>query len=77
MKQRVPSRLERKENAVKNILLCSSTTTYPLTTDNLDLIFKDKIHELAQINIEINIYDLDEIFKIIKGIVLSKFLPYS
>jgi hypothetical protein len=60
MKQRVPSRLERKENAVKNILLCSSTTTYPLTTENLDLIFKDKIHELAQINIEINIYDLDE-----------------
>ena len=37
-----------------------STTTYPLTTENLDLIFKDKIHELAHIhNIEINIYDLD------------------
>lgn len=54
-------RLERKENAVRehiNYLL--STTTYPLTTENLDLIFKDKIHELAHIhNIEINIYDLD------------------
>ena len=54
-------RLERKENAVRehiNYLL--STTTYPLTTENLDLIFKDKIHELAHIhNIEINIYDLN------------------
>jgi hypothetical protein len=35
---------------------------YPLTTDNLDLIFKDKIHELAQIHNMKNIYDLDEIF---------------
>ena len=54
-------RLERKENAVKeHINYVLSTTTYPLTTENLDLIFKDKIHELSQIhNIEINIYDLD------------------
>ena len=54
-------RLERKENAVKeHINYVLSTTTYPLNTENLDLIFKDKIHELAQIhNIEINIYDLD------------------
>ncbi|WP_371739258.1 PAS domain-containing sensor histidine kinase [Flavobacterium sp. 14A] len=54
-------RLERKENAVKeHINYVLSTTTYPLTTDNLDLIFKDKIHELAHIhNIEINIYSLD------------------
>lgn len=54
-------RLERKENAVKeHINYVLSTTTYPLTTENLDLIFKDKIHELAQIhNIEINIYDLE------------------
>lgn len=54
-------RLERKENAVKeHINYVLSTTTYPLTTENLDLIFKDKIHELAQIhNIEINIYGLD------------------
>ncbi|WP_245891659.1 ATP-binding protein [Flavobacterium faecale] len=54
-------RLERKENAVRehiNYLL--ATTTYPLTTDNLELIFKDKIHELAHIhNIEINIYSLN------------------
>lgn len=54
-------RLERKENAVKeHINYVLSTTTYPLTTENLDLIFKDKIHELAHIhNIEINIYSLD------------------
>jgi hypothetical protein len=35
-----------KENAVKNINY-SFYITYPLTTENLDLIFKDKIHELA------------------------------
>lgn len=54
-------RLGRKENAVKeHINYILSTTTYPLNTENLDLIFKDKIHELAHIhNIEINIYDLD------------------
>jgi signal transduction histidine kinase len=54
-------RLERNENAVKqHINYVLSTTTYPLTTQNLGLIFKDKIHELAQIhNIEINIYSLD------------------
>ncbi len=54
-------RLERNENAVKqHINYVLSTTTYPLTTENLGLIFKDKIHELAQIhNIEINIYSLD------------------
>lgn len=54
-------RLERKENAVKeHINYVLSTTTYPLKTQNLDLIFKDKIHELAQIHkIEINIYSLD------------------
>jgi nitrogen fixation/metabolism regulation signal transduction histidine kinase len=34
-----------------------SNTSYPLTTQNLPLIFIDKIHELAQIHaIEINIY---------------------
>ncbi|WP_310377392.1 ATP-binding protein [Flavobacterium sp.] len=59
-------RLERKESAIKehmNYVL--STTTYPLTTKNLDLIFKDKIHELARIhNMEINIYSLDGSFLI-------------
>ena len=54
-------RLERKETAIKeHINYVLSTTTYPLTPKNLDLIFKDKIHELSQIhNIEINVYSLD------------------
>ena len=54
-------RLERKEDAIKeHINYVLSTTTYPLTTENLGLIFKDKIHELAQIHsIEINIYSLN------------------
>lgn len=54
-------RLERKENAIKeHINYVLSTTTYPLTKENLPLIFKDKIHELSDIhNLEINIYSLD------------------
>lgn len=54
-------RLERKETAIKeHINYVLSTTTYPLTTKNLPFIFKDKIHELAQIhNLEINIYSLN------------------
>jgi two-component system nitrogen regulation sensor histidine kinase NtrY len=54
-------RLERKESAIKeHINYVLLNTTYPLITNNLDLIFKDKIHELAQIhNLEINIYGLD------------------
>ena len=53
-------RLERKENAIKeHINYILSTTTYPLTADNLRLIFKDKIHELADIHsLQINIYSL-------------------
>lgn len=54
-------RLERKETAIKeHINYVLSTTTYPLTSNNLRFIFKDKIHELAQIhNLEINIYNLN------------------
>lgn len=54
-------RLERKETAIKeHIQYVLSTTTYPLNSKNLGLIFKDKIHELAQIHgLEINIYSLD------------------
>jgi len=54
-------RLERKESAIKeHINYVLSNTTYPLTTRNLALIFKDKIHELAQIHgLEINIYGLN------------------
>jgi two-component system nitrogen regulation sensor histidine kinase NtrY len=56
-------RLERKEVAIKeHINYVLANTTYPLTTNNLDVIFKDRIHELAQIhNLEINIYGLDGI----------------
>ncbi len=54
-------RLARKEAAVqghiKNILY---TTTYPLSKENIPLIFKDRIYELATIhNIEIAIFGLD------------------
>ena len=54
-------RLDRKEFAIKeHINYVLSTTTYPLTAENLPLVFKDKIHELADIhNVEINIYSLE------------------
>ena len=54
-------RLDRKEFAIKeHINYVLSTTTYPLTPENLPLVFKDKIHELADIhNVEINIYSLE------------------
>lgn len=54
-------RLERKENAIKeHINYVLATTTYPMSTENLPLIFRDRIHELANIHsLEINIYDLN------------------
>ncbi|HEX8577814.1 MAG TPA: ATP-binding protein [Flavobacterium sp.] len=54
-------RLERKENAIKeHINYILSTTTYPLSEENLPLIFKDKIHELSDIHsLQINIYGLN------------------
>lgn len=60
-KQYHQERLDRKEDAIKeNINYVLSNTTYPLTPNNLPLIFKDKIHELSDIhNLEINIYSLD------------------
>ncbi|SEI01168.1 Histidine kinase-, DNA gyrase B-, and HSP90-like ATPase [Paenimyroides aquimaris] len=53
-------RLLRKENAVnEHVNFVLQTTDYPVTTENLPLIFKDKIFELSIIhNIQINIYDL-------------------
>jgi len=53
-------RLERKENAIKeHINYILTNTTYPLTQENLPLIFKDKIHELSDIHaLQINIYSL-------------------
>lgn len=54
-------RLERKENAIKeHINYVLATTTYPMNTENLPLIFRERIHELANIHsLEINIYDLN------------------
>jgi two-component system, NtrC family, nitrogen regulation sensor histidine kinase NtrY len=60
-KQYHQERLEHKEDAIKeNINYVLSNTTYPHSDNNLGLIFKDKIHELADIhNLEINIFSLD------------------
>lgn len=54
-------RLERKESAIKeHINYILANTTYPLNADNLKNIFRDKIHELADIHsLQINIYSLD------------------
>lgn len=54
-------RLERKESSIRShIDYILANTTYPLNTENLPLIFRDRIHELANIHgMEINIYDLD------------------
>ena len=53
-------KLDRKEFAIKeNIDYVLANTNYALTSSNLDVIFRDKIHELADIhNLEINIYSL-------------------
>ena len=53
-------RLVRKENSVnEHVNFILQTTKLPVTTENLPLIFKDKIFELSTIhNIQINIYDL-------------------
>ncbi|QNJ97407.1 sensor histidine kinase [Constantimarinum furrinae] len=54
-------RLQRKEiNIRENINYVLRNTTYPVQTDQLPLIFKDKIYELKDIhNLEIYLYDLD------------------
>ncbi|MFN3247637.1 MAG: hypothetical protein ACK42K_13125, partial [Leptonema sp. (in: bacteria)] len=53
-------RLERKETAIaEHINYVLQTTTYPLNTKNIPLIFKDKIFELSDIHsMEINFFDL-------------------
>jgi signal transduction histidine kinase len=53
-------KLERKENAIRShIEYIKRTTTYPVKTERLDLIFKEKIYEIQDIhNTSINIYDL-------------------
>ena len=56
-------RLDRKEESVKsaiNFWLNSSQNSYPIVTEKLAAIFKDKIYEISDIEkLEINIYDLE------------------
>ncbi|NNK87708.1 MAG: GHKL domain-containing protein [Flavobacteriaceae bacterium] len=54
-------RLVRKESQLlSRIDYVLRQTTYPVSTDNLPLIFKDKIYEIANIqNIEFNLYGLE------------------
>lgn len=54
-------RLERKEEQIKQaITFALQRTTYPVTTENLGLIFKDEIYRIAIIeNANFNIYDLE------------------
>jgi len=53
--------LERKDGSIReHINYVLNNTTYPLTSENLPLIFKDKIYELSDIHsLEINLYDLE------------------
>lgn len=54
-------RLERKEEQIKeNIKYTLQRTTYIPTTENLHLIFKDDIYQIADVlNVNFNIYDLE------------------
>ncbi|MEN8788033.1 MAG: HAMP domain-containing sensor histidine kinase [Flavobacteriaceae bacterium] len=53
-------RLERKEaQIVQSIEYTLKATTYPVTTENLALIFKDEIYRIADVqNVNFNLYDL-------------------
>lgn len=54
-------RLVRKEDQIKQaITFALQSTTYPVTTENLGLIFKDEIYRIAIIeDANFNIYDLE------------------
>ena len=54
-------RLERKESQlISSINYVLKETTWEVTTENLPLIFKDKIYEIANIhNVSFNLYDLE------------------
>lgn len=54
-------RLERKEKAIRrSINFAIKKTTYPVTTENIPLIFKDEIFDIDAIhNLQINLYDLE------------------
>ena len=54
-------RLERKEKAIRSsINFAIRETTYPVTTENIPLIFKKEIFDIDAVhNLQINLYDLD------------------
>lgn len=54
-------RLERKEKAIRrSINFAIRETTYPVTTENIPLIFKKEIFDIDAIhNLQINLYDLE------------------
>jgi len=61
------ARLLRKENTIKTSIDIElmRRTTYPIDTDHLDEIFKDKIYDISDINqMDVYIYDLEGKLKI-------------
>ncbi|MAX69680.1 MAG: two-component sensor histidine kinase [Flavobacteriaceae bacterium] len=65
-------RLERKERGIRrSINFAIRETTYPVNTENIPLIFKDEIHDIAAVhNLQINLYDLDgQLLKTSKGVI--------
>ncbi len=52
-------RLDRKERAIRSsVNLVLRRTTFPITTENIPLIFKDEIHHIASVhNMHFEIYD--------------------
>jgi len=54
-------RLDRKEENIKqSIDYAIRETTYPVTTENIPLIFKDEIYKISTIHkLQINLYDLE------------------
>src|SRR5690554_2193487 len=66
-------RLLRKETAIReNINYVLKTTTYPVETNQIPLIFKDKIYEIKDIHgLEIFLYDLNG--NLLKSSTLSFF----
>jgi len=52
-------RLDRKERAIRSsVNLILRRTTFPITTENIPLIFKDEIHHIASVhNMNVEIYD--------------------
>jgi signal transduction histidine kinase len=66
-------RLERKERAIRqSIEFTINETTYPVTTENIPLIFKEDIFDIDAIhNLRVNLYDLEgELLKSSKRTIL-------